>query len=119
MTRLTGSPAVLLHPHHLAEVRQVLAANPGVSLRTLCPKVARACQVPRVNVATLARFIERYDLQRVLPAGAITKLEARLRSPLYRQMLDECGPLLAQLVIDPKRWQQLKHDIDAAQGAEA
>jgi hypothetical protein len=111
MTRTTDSPRVLLEPRHVGALRSILAHNPGASLRKLCPLVASACELPRMNPATLARFIERHELRRVLPKGMA--LRARRRDPAWQKMLDECGPFLQRLLADPKRWAQFGRDVQA------
>lgn len=62
-----GRPAVLLRADHVDQVRAVLAAHPGVSLRSVAPVVARACGLASMNVATLSRFVTRHGLPREQP----------------------------------------------------
>ena len=62
-------PFRLLDERHIATVRQVLKAHPGLSLRALCSHVRQACELPSMNVQTLHRFIEKHSLQRVKPNG--------------------------------------------------
>lgn len=76
MSRRPGqSPAVLLQAHHVGPVRAVLEANPGLSLRKLCPLVQEACGLPSMNEATLQRFISVRGFVRVLPAWSQLKAE--------------------------------------------
>lgn len=77
-------PYRLLDTEHLAAVRQVLRAHPGLSLRSLCEPVRAACALPSMNECTLHRFIERHRLDRALPEHAHSQAQSRAGVELAR-----------------------------------
>jgi hypothetical protein len=87
--RRPGTLVVLLDVKHTAAVCAVLEANPGMSLRDLCPLVQQACALPSMNPGTLSRFLTMRGFHRVMSGSAQLKAER-----LYGELLREHLPLI-------------------------
>ncbi len=60
-------PRVPLLAEHIAGVREVLEANPGVSLRKLAPLVAVRLGLAHVTDHALHNFLARHRISRLVP----------------------------------------------------